>query len=127
MEYFNKNISGHNDWEESFIGQLLECHTWNRDEFWRLHADITVYITTNADSGSLPRHIAGEFSRLVYLIMLMYAAHYDPQDVYRIEGVNEEELTNFIERVEWLSQSYFNGNVPNESEFYEQNPYLKNA
>jgi Immunity protein 41 len=126
VEYLNKNIGG-DLWEHSFIGRLHEEGVWDKDEFWHLHADLTKYSIDNKDNDSLPRRVASEVARIIFFIMKSYAAHRDPNDGYRIQGVADEELYEFIERVELLSAAFFAGKILGESSFDLRNPYLTDA
>jgi hypothetical protein len=59
--------------------------------------------------------------------MKSYAAHRDSNDGYHIKGVTDEELYEFIERIELLSTAFFAGEILEESSFDLQNPYLIDA
>lgn len=123
MEYLDKNIGGPL-WERSFMGRLHEEGVWDKDEFWHLHADLTRYSIGTRDDDTLPRHVASEVARIIFYIMKSYAAHRDPKDYYQIKGVDDQELYEFIERVELLSVAFFAGEIHGESSFDLQNPYL---
>jgi hypothetical protein len=127
MEYLNKNIAGNQEWESSFLGQLLEYNIWDKDEFWRLHAEITRYSREIAYRDCLPRDIAAEVSRIIQLVMQIYAAHRDQNDLCNIANLADDELYDFIERIEWMSLTFFTGQVLDEDRFGVKNPYLLSA
>ncbi len=106
------------------MGRLHEEGVWDKDEFWHLHADLTRYSIANKDHDCVPRRAASEVARMIFSIMKLYAAHRDPNDGYRIKGVADEELHEFIERIELLSAAFFSGKILEESSFDLQNPYL---
>ncbi len=122
MKYLNKNIASHSLWEESFIGKLLEECVWDKDEFWHLHAEITRYSIEHKNDKFIPREIASEVARMIFLILKTYAGSKESG----LEGVNDEELHELIERVELLSLAFFSGNIVAEDEFDLKNPYLLN-
>lgn len=123
MHYLYKNIAGHELWEESFIGRLLEYMVWDKDEFWHLHAELTRYCIEHKDDKSIPREIASQVARMIYLIMIIYANTKESG----IDGVDKDELDEFIERVELLSSAFFSGDIVGEDSFDLKNPYLLNA
>lgn len=119
MKYLNKNIAGHKLWEESFIGKLLEENIWDKDEFWHLHAELTNYSIAHKNDTSIPREIASDVARIIYLIMI--CARPKESGLQEIKG---NELYEFIERVELLSSAFFSGNILGEDCFDLKNPYL---
>jgi len=123
LKYFKKNLSGDKRWKESFMAKLVEEHFWDKNEFWHLHAELTLYAIEHKHDFFLSRRLSAEVARMMYLIMITFAEH-ESSSEFHIIGVEHDELYDFIERVEHLSTAFFSGDILGEDSFDLQNPLL---
>ncbi len=123
LKYFKKNLAGHQGWEESFMGKLVEEHFWDKNEFWHLHAELTHYAIEHKHDFMLSRRLSAEVARMIYLVMITFAEHESSSD-FHIVGLEHDEIYPFIERVELLSSAFFSGDILGEDSFELQNPLL---
>lgn len=96
------------DWREgSFVEQLTEYGRFHADEYLRLEGALIEVAALGLDVDTL-----GLVVRVFEQISLMVKCHVDPHDVYRIEGLDEEQVVEFDRRIRFLMVDISFGNAP---------------
>lgn len=121
-----RNLPGNQRWEGSFYEQLTEYGVWNEEAFWVLHLSLTKSAGT-PQSTAIDRELALALVTLQSKVLNLIAAHYDPDDIFEIQGMASERLHAFIERFQHGVLAAFSGEVIAESSYDLVNPLLVHA
>ena len=121
-----RNLPGHLEWEGSFYEILVEYGIWNEDEFWKLHHDLTMVAMENKGE-KMDRILAAAIVKICLRVVNSIAAHYNDNDVFTIENLDDMQLIDFKERFEMAVMGAFSGEVLDESHFDLKNPLLINT
>jgi hypothetical protein len=107
--------------ESSFTGQLHENCNWNWDEYWRLEWALYALANARLDHPELDWPIFRIFSATFLEIM----CHFDPNDLFKIDGMDRETVSELRERFQLVFEGYFSNDLPDQSTcFHIQNPLL---
>ena len=107
--------------ESSFTGQLHENCLWNWDEYWRLEWALYVLASSRTSHPELDWPIFRIFSAT----FLEINCHFDPNDVFEIEGMDRDTVFELRERFQLVFEGYFSNDLPNQEECFDmQNPLL---
>lgn len=120
-----RNLPGHPEWAGSFHERLVEDGIWDEMEFWRLHLELVNATSVTRGSQFIERGLALAVARIHSRVLGAVAAHVDPNDLFRIPNLSDEELRTFIERWDHAVLGFFSGNVIPESSYDLHNPLQK--
>lgn len=108
--------------EESFTGILHERATWDLEQYWEFEAAIYRLADHPTDFPSLMWPLFRIFSHT----MVSFGAHFDPNDVFRIENLTDEQVHDYRERFQLVFEGMFSGEMPVQSSCFEtSNPRLE--
>ena len=107
--------------EASFRACLYEDATWSQDGYWRVEWALFQLVGAATSDAELRWRVARLFSSTFSL----FAAHFDPNDVYTIQGIEPERLREAMERFQLVFEGFFAGEMPDLlAGFDERNPLL---
>jgi len=127
IEYIYHNIPGNPQWRGSFYERLAEDGEWDIDEFWRLHFALIEAAKNPAASENINRSLALNVVQIHLRVSGLICAHFDNNDVFKIENLSREEIYAFKERLDLAVAGVFSGEVLPESSFDLKCPNTKNA
>ena len=106
----------------SFRACLYENSTWSQAEYWKVEWALFQLVATAAADAELRSRVFRLFSATYAL----FAAHFDSDDVYTIDGIGAEGLRASMERFQLVFEGFFAGEMPNlAAAFDEPNPLLQ--
>lgn len=106
----------------SFRSRLYEDATWSQDEYWKVEWALFQLVAAAHSNAELRSRVFRLFSATVAL----FVAHYDPNDVYVIDGIDAERLREAMERFQLVFEGFFAGEMPDlVAAFDEPNPLLQ--
>ena len=110
--------------ESSFTGQLHENCRWDWDEYWRLEWALYALADSRQDHPDLDWPIFRIFSGT----FLEINCHFDPNDVFKIEGMDRDTVADLRERFQLVFEGYFSNDLPDHATCFEfSNPLLPAA
>src|SRR6478672_9572062 len=109
--------------ESSFTGQLRENCIWNWDEYWLL--EWALYVL--ASSRTLHPELDWPIFRIFSATFLDINCHFDPNDVFEIEGMERDTVFELRERFQLVFEGYFSNDLPNQEECFDMNNPLLTA
>jgi hypothetical protein len=96
--------------EASFLGRLMEDALFDEEGYADLEAAMIRAVSEAADFDTL-----GVIIRIIERITLMLKSHVDPNDVYRIENLDDEQVAELDRRVRFCLLEISLGNAPDMS------------
>ena len=109
--------------EDSFTGIWHEKGRWDEKEYWLL--DKSIYdLSEKYPSTEIPRDVVWPLARIFSYIMMTIQAHYNPNDGFQIENLDDEMMFEFRERFQLVVEGFFKGKMPKNSNFGIVNPLL---
>lgn len=124
MVHVHRNLPGNPDWEGSFYERLAEYGEWDEAEFWLLHTELTQLARSLGAFREISKEIAHKLFKIYARVLGLISAHFDPNDLYVIEGIESSRLFAFKERLDSAFSGVFLGEIPPESSFTLKNPLL---
>ena len=110
--------------DDSFLGRLHELRTWSVDEYWTYEAALYELARDYHDAPDLPREIAWRVVRIFSHAMLLSRCHFDPVDGCRIENLTDAQVVEWLERLQLVTEGFFQGEMPEQCYFAVPNPLL---
>lgn len=108
--------------EASFIGTLHERAVWDTEKYRELEAAVYGLAAQPKD---FPPLIWPLF-RIFSYTTLSLAAHFDPNDAFRIDNLTDAQIYDYRERFQLVFEGVFSGNMPVQSaSFSTPNPLLE--
>lgn len=109
--------------DDSFVGIWHEEGLFNEMEYWKLDKEIfdlsVLYCSEN-----IPREIAWPLTRIFSYIMMSIQAHYNPNDGFQVENLDDLQMFEFRERLQLVIEGFFKGKMPKNKDFDLVNPLL---
>lgn len=121
-----RNVPGHPDWEGSFYERLSEYAEWNIEKFWDLHFDL-LSIANSRSKNTTNSDFCYALLYLQQRVLNLIIAHYNPEDIFNIHNINNQELFEFKERFEMAIIGAITGEVLSESCFDLMNLLIKTS
>jgi hypothetical protein len=110
--------------EASFTGRLHEYGEWNWEEYWLLEWAIYMLTSSRARHPELDWPVFRIFSHAFSAIH----CHFDPNDVFKISGMDRFAVHDLRERFQLVFEGYFSNNLPDQKKCFDvQNPLLHNT
>lgn len=119
-------ISGNHPWSGEFDGasfraRLYEEATWSEDEYWKVEWALFQLVGESATETEL----RGRVFRLFSTTFSLFAAHFDPNDVYTIKNLTADEVRESMERFQLVFQGFFSGDMRDLLALLdERNPFM---
>ena len=120
-------MPGHPNWEGSFYERLTEYGEWNAEAFWRLHLELLNIAKSANPETPIDRNLAHMLLYIQQRVFSLISSHFNQNDIYKINNVNEEMLHEFMERFEMAVLGAITSEVLPESSFNLVNPLVQNA
>lgn len=98
--------------EQSFIGIVHEEYRLDADAFLLFESavgELRKHRDTDQDLRRLADRVV---SHIFGYTMLMFSCHYDPKDGFTFQGLTEDELFLWRERVQLVCEGYFGNPMP---------------
>ncbi|MFL0811456.1 MAG: immunity 41 family protein [Agarilytica sp.] len=109
--------------DDSFTGIWHEQARWDEAEYWLL--DKCIYdLSEKYLSEEIPRKVAWPLARIFSYIMMSIQAHYNSNDGFEIESLDDEMMFKFRERFQIVVEGFFKGDMPKNTSFGIVNPLL---
>ncbi|NIJ73959.1 Imm41 family immunity protein [Xanthomonas sp. LMG 9002] len=104
----------------SFVGRLHEEMRWNWDEYWLLEKALYDLAT----DGELERETAWPLFRIFSFVLMLLGCHFDPNDLFAIKGVSDEDVRDLLERFQLVFEGFYAGRMPAYESLDPPNPLL---
>lgn len=118
MHEINRNFPWCDEYsEKSFLGILHEEAKWSDEEYFKLENNLHDLSIKYKDSETLPREMTWRVMRIFSLAMLFLGCHFDPNDIFVIDGLNIEELYQRRERLQLMFEGFYQGTMPADEGF----------
>lgn len=118
MNEINRNFSNCDEYsDQSFTGQLHEEATWCNEEYFKLENYLYELADHYREAESLPKAILWRVMRIFSYTLFSISCHFDPNDVFTIEGLNREEIYDRRERFQLMFEGFFSGTMPDKNDF----------
>lgn len=105
------------------MGIWHEQRLMNLEEYWKLDKEIYGLSMTYCYD-TIPREIAWPLTRIFSYIMISIQAHYNINDGFVIDNLNQLEMYDFNERFQMVVEGFFKGIMPKNEHFQLVNPLL---
>ena len=106
-----QNDAYNDAWDEgSVLGRLMEEGLFDEERYAELEAAIVGAVAEGVDFETF-----GQIIRITERVTLMVRRHVDPQDHYRIDNLDEDQVAELDRRVRFCLQEISVGNVPDMS------------
>ncbi|RDY67782.1 hypothetical protein DX912_07645 [Lysobacter soli] len=92
----------------SFRSRLYEDATWSQDEYWKVEWAL-FQLAAAADSDA---ELRWRVFRLFSATVSLFVAHYDPKDIYVMDGIDAEGLLEARERFDLVFEGFFSQQMP---------------
>ncbi|MGO4223641.1 Imm41 family immunity protein [Lysobacter sp. TAF61] len=107
--------------EASFRARLYEDALWSQEEYWKVEWALCQLVTTAGEDAEVRSRVFRLFSATTNL----FAAHFNPNDVFSIRNLDSNDICEIIERFHLVFEGFFSGEMPDLAEsFDERNPLL---
>ena len=120
-----QNMPGSLNWEGSFYEQLSEYGIWNADEFWKLHFELVEMANKVKRLEKIDRELAVLLVSFSVKVFNLFVAHFNKNDVFKIQNIDADAIFNFKERFELAVEGALSGEVLPESYFNLKNPLIE--
>ena len=118
MEQINRNFPWCDEYDnDSFTGTLHEKCAWSDEEYFKLDDEIYDLSTKYNDIDQLPRVLVWRLMRIFSYVMMTIGCHSNPNDGYKIENLNDEQLFDRRERFQLVFEGFFEGEMPKKKYF----------
>jgi hypothetical protein len=122
-EVIYQNFPHCTEWrDDSFLGVLHEESRLDKDLYWKL--EWAVFTLTNSQIEH-PRHLTWPVFRIFSATMVSLKANANPEDGYKIAGLDALRSRDFTERFQLVFEGFFRGEQHDlKLAFDERNPLL---
>lgn len=113
MNQINRNFSWCAEYsDQSFVGRLHEDAIWDDEEYFKLENYLYEECEKYSGQDDLPRHVFWPAMRIYSYLSSSIGCHFDPNDVFELEGLSSEQIYNRRERLELVFEGFFKGEMP---------------
>ncbi|MFM2481830.1 Imm41 family immunity protein [Celerinatantimonas sp. YJH-8] len=107
-----QNFPGCNAYtDDSFTGILHEKCYWSDAEYFKLDNALYALAQAYKDESQCPRELVGCLMRIFSFVIMSINCHYDPNDLYQIENLDNEQLRIRKERFQQVFEGVFLNNM----------------
>ncbi len=113
MKQLNRNFPWCDEHEnDSFTGILKEKCAWSDEEYFKLEDELYDLSSKYNDADQLPRIMVWRLMRVFSYVMMTIGCHFNPNDGYKIENLDDEQLFDRRERFQLVFEGFFKGEMP---------------
>ena len=118
MNEINRNFPRCNEYsQQSFRGILHEEAQWSDEEYFKLENSLYDLAAQYQETEALPKEVAWRVMNIFSHTLLLFSCHFDPNDAFKIQGLNTEEICDRRERFQLMFEGFFSGTMPDKDHF----------
>ena len=118
MKHINRNFPWCDEYDDaSFTGILNEKCAWCDEEYFHLDKELYDLAEQYNSADQLPRQLVWRVMRIFSYVMMTIGCHFDANDGYRIEALDDEQIFHRRERLQLVFEGFFKGDMPDTKYF----------